>query len=214
MRLITPYSLYKSRTGGIIGRLLAHAQLELVATRMCVFSDAFIDEYVKMVAAPGHGRGLRGSLAAVHRRVAAEEQSLGLPAAVQCCCCSAGPTRCGTSRTRSSAASPSSPRATRSAARTATSSATLPARSAISSRPSSPRRARNLTRPTFGCWRTMPHPTAASSPARSPTPSRTCRPPWPCSSRTTSSAAPRRPGNIIDTFSLTGLRIVAARLST
>ncbi|MFB3891786.1 MAG: nucleoside-diphosphate kinase [Phycisphaerae bacterium] len=47
--LITPYSIYKSRTGGIIGRLLAHAQLELVATRMYVFSDAFLDAYQKVV---------------------------------------------------------------------------------------------------------------------------------------------------------------------
>ncbi len=51
--LITPYSLYKSRTGGIIGRLLATAQLELVATRMYVFSDAFIDAYQKVVCPPG-----------------------------------------------------------------------------------------------------------------------------------------------------------------
>lgn len=51
--LITPYSLYKSRTGGIIGRLLAHAQLELVATRMYVFSDAFIDAYKKVLCPPG-----------------------------------------------------------------------------------------------------------------------------------------------------------------
>jgi len=47
--LITPYSLYKSRTGGIIGRLLAHARLELVAARMFVLSDAFVDAYQKMV---------------------------------------------------------------------------------------------------------------------------------------------------------------------
>ncbi len=49
--LITPYSLYKSRTGGIVGRLLAHTRLELVATRMFVFSDAFVDAY-KKVACP------------------------------------------------------------------------------------------------------------------------------------------------------------------
>jgi len=47
--LITPYSLFKSRTGGIIGRLLAHARLELVATRMYVFSDAFIDAYNRVI---------------------------------------------------------------------------------------------------------------------------------------------------------------------
>jgi nucleoside diphosphate kinase len=50
--LITPYSLFKSRTGGIIGRLLAHARLELVATRMFVFSDAFLDAYKKVVCTP------------------------------------------------------------------------------------------------------------------------------------------------------------------
>ncbi|MCL2700358.1 MAG: nucleoside-diphosphate kinase [Phycisphaerae bacterium] len=48
--LITPYSLYKSRTGGIIGRLLAHARLELVAVRMFVFSDAFLDAYKEILA--------------------------------------------------------------------------------------------------------------------------------------------------------------------
>ncbi|MFP4106855.1 MAG: nucleoside-diphosphate kinase [Phycisphaerae bacterium] len=46
--LITPYSLYKSRTGGIIGRMLANARLELVACRMFVFSDEFTDEYQKV----------------------------------------------------------------------------------------------------------------------------------------------------------------------
>ncbi len=47
--LITPYSLYKSRTGGIIGRLLAHPSLELVAARMFVFSDEFVDTYQKII---------------------------------------------------------------------------------------------------------------------------------------------------------------------
>ena len=47
--LITPYSLLKSRTGGIIARLLAHTRLELVATRMYAFSDAFVDDYSKIV---------------------------------------------------------------------------------------------------------------------------------------------------------------------
>lgn len=51
--LITPYSLYKSRTGGIIGRMLAHPDLELVAARMYVFSDEFLDEYKKVVCPEG-----------------------------------------------------------------------------------------------------------------------------------------------------------------
>jgi len=47
--LITPYSLYKSRTGGIIGRLLAYAQLDFVAARMFVLSNEFIDKYAKII---------------------------------------------------------------------------------------------------------------------------------------------------------------------
>ncbi len=46
--LITPYSLFKSRTGGIIGRLLAHANLELLSVRMFIFSDEFIDRYIDL----------------------------------------------------------------------------------------------------------------------------------------------------------------------
>ncbi len=51
--LITPYSLYKSRTGGIIGRILSHPALELVAARMYVFSDEFIGAYQKVICPPG-----------------------------------------------------------------------------------------------------------------------------------------------------------------
>ncbi len=51
--LITPYSIFKSRTGGIIGRLLAHARLELVGVRMFVFSDEFVDKYKKIICPPG-----------------------------------------------------------------------------------------------------------------------------------------------------------------
>ncbi len=50
--LITPYSLFKSRTGGIIGRLLAHTRLELVAARMYVFSDDFVDAYREVICPP------------------------------------------------------------------------------------------------------------------------------------------------------------------
>ncbi len=48
--LITPYSLYKSRTGGIIGRLIANANLELVGVRMFIFSDEFVDKYRDLVS--------------------------------------------------------------------------------------------------------------------------------------------------------------------
>ena len=50
--LITPYSLYKSRTGGIIGRMLARPDLQLVAARMFVLSDTFIDEYAQIICPP------------------------------------------------------------------------------------------------------------------------------------------------------------------
>ena len=51
--LVTPYSLFKSRTGGLIGRLLAQSRLEFVAARMCVFSDEFLDQYEQMAVPPG-----------------------------------------------------------------------------------------------------------------------------------------------------------------
>ena len=51
--LITPYSILKSRTGGIVGRLMAQPRLKLLAVRMCVFSDEFIDAYSDMLATDG-----------------------------------------------------------------------------------------------------------------------------------------------------------------
>jgi len=47
--LITPYSLLKSRTGGIIGRLMVLGDLELVGVHMYAPSDAFVDEYLETV---------------------------------------------------------------------------------------------------------------------------------------------------------------------
>lgn len=43
--LITPYSLLKSRTGGILGRLLSLTNLEIVGATMFAPSDAFVDKY-------------------------------------------------------------------------------------------------------------------------------------------------------------------------
>ncbi|MDY6913194.1 MAG: nucleoside-diphosphate kinase [Planctomycetota bacterium] len=59
--LITPYSLYKSRTGGIIGRLLAHARLELLGVRMYVFSDKFMDAYQKVFCPADMEPALKGA---------------------------------------------------------------------------------------------------------------------------------------------------------
>jgi len=47
--LITPYSLLKSRTGGIISRLLT-ADLELEAATMLAPSDEFVDRYTQLLA--------------------------------------------------------------------------------------------------------------------------------------------------------------------
>jgi len=43
--MITPYSLLKSRTGGILARLLRLGELELEAVRLYAPSDGFLDEY-------------------------------------------------------------------------------------------------------------------------------------------------------------------------
>ncbi|MGR3310978.1 MAG: nucleoside-diphosphate kinase [Candidatus Brocadiales bacterium] len=47
--LITPYSLLKSRTGGIFGRLLTLSELDLVGARMYAPSDEFIDKYCSTI---------------------------------------------------------------------------------------------------------------------------------------------------------------------
>ncbi|HHT9127391.1 MAG TPA: nucleoside-diphosphate kinase [Candidatus Wujingus californicus] len=43
--LITPYSLLKSRTGGILGRLLSLINLEFIGVTMFAPSDSFVDKY-------------------------------------------------------------------------------------------------------------------------------------------------------------------------
>ena len=49
--LITPYSLLKSRTGGIISRVLALSGLDLVGARLYSPSDEFVAEYRELLAA-------------------------------------------------------------------------------------------------------------------------------------------------------------------
>jgi nucleoside diphosphate kinase len=43
--LITPYSLHKSRTGGILSRVLSLTHLQLVEVRMYGFSDELVDKF-------------------------------------------------------------------------------------------------------------------------------------------------------------------------
>lgn len=47
--VITPYSLTKSRTGNIIARLMSLSGCDLVGIRMMRPSEAFVDEYIKRV---------------------------------------------------------------------------------------------------------------------------------------------------------------------
>lgn len=51
--LITPYSLYKSRTGGIVSRLLANTKAKFIGARMYVFSNEFLDAYKACLASTG-----------------------------------------------------------------------------------------------------------------------------------------------------------------
>src|SRR5471030_2175899 len=47
--IITPYSLYKSRTGGILARLITRTSLEIVAARMFAPSMALVQEYSNLI---------------------------------------------------------------------------------------------------------------------------------------------------------------------
>lgn len=47
--IITPYSLHKSRTGGILARLISRTSLELVAARMFAPSPELVSEYSKQI---------------------------------------------------------------------------------------------------------------------------------------------------------------------
>ena len=47
--ILTPYSLYKSRTGGILARLIARTGLDLVGARMFAPSRELVGEYASMV---------------------------------------------------------------------------------------------------------------------------------------------------------------------
>lgn len=48
MVIINPYTLFKSRTGGVISRLLSRGNYELVGARMFSPSESLIDEYCKI----------------------------------------------------------------------------------------------------------------------------------------------------------------------
>ncbi len=51
--ILTPYTLLKSRTGGIFARLIARTGLELVAARMFAPSRELVDEYAAQIVSAG-----------------------------------------------------------------------------------------------------------------------------------------------------------------
>lgn len=53
--VINPYTIRKSRTGGIIGRLLSRSSLELVAARMYAPSKELVSDYLATIPAGGKG---------------------------------------------------------------------------------------------------------------------------------------------------------------
>jgi nucleoside diphosphate kinase len=57
--MITPYSLHKSRTGGIIGRLLSLSELDFVGVHMYAPSDAWVDEYLSILRKSDLGNPVR-----------------------------------------------------------------------------------------------------------------------------------------------------------
>ena len=59
--MITPYSLHKSRTGGIIGRLVSLAKLDLVGVHMYAPSDAWVDAYLDLLRKSDLGNPVRGA---------------------------------------------------------------------------------------------------------------------------------------------------------
>ncbi|MDR2211258.1 MAG: nucleoside-diphosphate kinase [Spirochaetaceae bacterium] len=47
--MVTPYTIAKSRTGGVIARLLSRLDLELVGARMIIPDEKFVDEYAALM---------------------------------------------------------------------------------------------------------------------------------------------------------------------
>jgi hypothetical protein len=47
--IISPYTIYKSRTGGVLARLLTRTSLDLVGAQMFAPSQALIDEYAQNI---------------------------------------------------------------------------------------------------------------------------------------------------------------------
>lgn len=55
--LITPYALMKSRTGGIIGRILVRSRLDLVGARMIAPDQGLVEKYAALLQRHGSTQG-------------------------------------------------------------------------------------------------------------------------------------------------------------
>ena len=47
--IINPYTIYKSRTGGVLARLLTRTSLDLVGAQRFAPSQALVDEYARNI---------------------------------------------------------------------------------------------------------------------------------------------------------------------
>jgi nucleoside diphosphate kinase len=54
--IITPYTIYKSRTGGVLARLLTRTSLDLVGAQMFAPSQALVDEYCQNIVTNADGQ--------------------------------------------------------------------------------------------------------------------------------------------------------------
>lgn len=76
--LINPYSIAKSRTGGIIGRFLSRTRLDLVAARLFGPSSELATRYADLIAAEQtSGNGIPALLAQYVRRAYAPDPTTG-----------------------------------------------------------------------------------------------------------------------------------------
>ncbi|NTW17252.1 MAG: nucleoside-diphosphate kinase [Syntrophaceae bacterium] len=77
--VITPYSLVKSRTGNIIARLMSFSGCDLVGVRMMRPSDEFVDEYIKRLKKLGIESKLQKALVEYIDQNLRHENILGQP---------------------------------------------------------------------------------------------------------------------------------------
>ena len=76
--MITPYSLHKSRTGGIIGRLLSLSQLDFVGVHMYAPSGAWVDQYLDLLRRSDYGNPVREAFIQYVHENLRQDNPLGL----------------------------------------------------------------------------------------------------------------------------------------